>query len=104
MHAYQMLPVARSHMSVQTPGVPHARDVVRQSQCTRRREHLRVRTRVPDAEHMNICSGPQIRQLLFPGVPNARPDKGMLELQRTFKVGHLRAGNPGGLMPPQRVP
>lgn len=28
----------------------------------------------------------QIRQLLFPGVPNMKHDKGSLELQRTFKV------------------
>jgi len=30
--------------------------------------------------------GVQIRQLLFPGVPNMKADKGFLELQRTFKV------------------
>ena len=31
----------------------------------------------------------QIRQLLFPGVPNMKADKGRLELQRTFKVAFL---------------
>ncbi len=31
----------------------------------------------------------QIRQLLFPGVPNMKADKGRLELQRTFKVASL---------------
>ncbi|KAK9839857.1 hypothetical protein WJX81_006741 [Elliptochloris bilobata] len=42
--------------------------------------------RVPAAEQMNICSGPQIRQLLFPGVPNRKPDAGNLEMERVFKV------------------
>ncbi len=28
----------------------------------------------------------QIRQLLFSGVENTKPDKGKLELERTFKV------------------
>ena len=65
---------------------------VADQEAAKRRFREWVRTRVPDAEHMNICSGPQIRQLLFPGVPNAKPDKGTLELQRTFKVGccHFR--------------
>ena len=29
----------------------------------------------------------QIRQLLFPGVPNRKPDAGNLEMERAFKVG-----------------
>lgn len=28
----------------------------------------------------------QIRQLLFPGVPNRKPDAGNLEMERAFKV------------------
>lgn len=36
---------------------------------------------------MNVGSGAQIRQLLFAGVPNSRPDKQEeLELERIFKV------------------
>ena len=43
--------------------------------------------RVPDAEQMNIGSGPQIRQLLFAGLPNAKNDQSeKLELERVFKV------------------
>ena len=29
----------------------------------------------------------QIRQLLFPGVPNRKADAGNLEMERAFKVG-----------------
>ena len=29
----------------------------------------------------------QIRQLLFPGVPNRKPDAGNLDMERAFKVG-----------------
>lgn len=36
---------------------------------------------------MNVGSGAQIRQLLFAGVQNQKPDKGSLELERVFKVG-----------------
>ena len=45
-----------------------------------------VEARVPAAQHMNVGSGAQVRQLLFAGVPNQRPDKGELELERSFKV------------------
>ena len=49
-----------------------------------------ARSRVPDAEFMNVGSGPQIRQLLFAGVANANsgPDKkeDFLELERVFKA------------------
>jgi hypothetical protein len=31
-------------------------------------------------------SAAQIRQLLFPGVPNQKHDKGELEMERSFKV------------------
>ncbi|BDA48148.1 probable DNA polymerase I at C-terminar half [Coccomyxa sp. Obi] len=48
-----------------------------------------VRTKVPDAEYMNICSGPQIRQLLYSGVENMKADKGRLELERTFKAPNV---------------
>ena len=36
----------------------------------------------------------QIRQLLFPGVPNMKAEKGKLELQRTFKVSLLPSPHP----------
>ncbi|KAK9806725.1 hypothetical protein WJX72_000669 [[Myrmecia] bisecta] len=46
--------------------------------------------KVPDAAHMNICSGPQIRQLLFPGVPNGKdPKKGSVEMERQFKIPNV---------------
>ncbi len=60
---------------------------VEDQEAAKRRFREWVRTRVPDAEWMNICSGPQIRQLLFAGVPNAKGgDKGSVDLQRTFKA------------------
>lgn len=46
--------------------------------------------KVAGAQHMNVGSGAQIRQLLFAGVQNQKPEKGTLETERTFKVGkHL---------------
>lgn len=36
---------------------------------------------------MNVGSGAQIRQLLFAGVQNQKPEKGFLEVERIFKVG-----------------
>lgn len=50
-----------------------------------------AQTKVAAAEHMNIGSGPQIRQMLFAGASNEKPDKGELELERAFKVGLLTA-------------
>merc|ERR1719321_1440860 len=54
---------------------------------------------VPDAAFMNVGSGPQIRQLLFAGVPNQKPDLGDLEVSRTFKIpnttGHIEPGREG---------
>jgi len=44
-------------------------------------------SKVPGAENMNVGSGTQIRQLLFAGVQNQKPEKGSLELERVFKVG-----------------
>jgi len=44
-------------------------------------------SKVPGAENMNVGSGAQIRQLLFAGVQNQKPEKGSLELERVFKVG-----------------
>jgi hypothetical protein len=41
---------------------------------------------VPDARHMNVTSGLQIRQLLFSGTPNQVSSKGSLEWERVFKV------------------
>ena len=43
-------------------------------------------SKVPGAENMNVGSGAQIRQLLFAGVQNQKPEKGSLELERVFKV------------------
>jgi len=43
-------------------------------------------SKVLGAENMNVGSGAQIRQLLFAGVQNQKPDKGSLELERVFKV------------------
>ncbi|KAL0051060.1 hypothetical protein WJX82_001248 [Trebouxia sp. C0006] len=43
-------------------------------------------SKVPGAENMNVGSGAQIRQLLFAGVQNQKPDKGSLELERVFKA------------------
>ena len=37
---------------------------------------------------MNVGSGAQIRQLLFAGVQNQKPEKGNLEFERVFKVCH----------------
>lgn len=42
--------------------------------------------KVPGAEHMNVGSGTQIRQLLFAGVENQKPEKGVLEQEKVFKV------------------
>ena len=42
--------------------------------------------KVPGAKHMNVGSGAQIRQLLFAGVENQKPEKGTLEDERVFKV------------------
>ncbi len=42
--------------------------------------------KVPGAELMNVGSGAQIRQLLFAGVQNQKPEKGSLETERVFKV------------------
>lgn len=40
-----------------------------------------------DRDAVCMSSSPvQIRQLLFSGVENMKPDKGQLELERTFKV------------------
>ena len=44
--------------------------------------------RVPGAQHMNVGSGAQIRQLLFAGVENQKPEKGVLEHEKVFKVSH----------------
>lgn len=44
-------------------------------------------SKVAGAENMNVGSGAQIRQLLFAGVQNQKPEKGSLELERVFKVG-----------------
>ena len=44
---------------------------------------------VQGAEHMNVCSGAQVRQLLFAGAPNSKfPDDAdkRLELVRAFKA------------------
>lgn len=41
---------------------------------------------VPDAEYMNVNSGPQVLQLLFGGVPNRSSGKPGVPLERTFKV------------------
>lgn len=50
-----------------------------------------ARTKVPDAAHMNVGSGQQVRQLLFAGIPNNNPAKNeTLELSRVFKVSLLR--------------
>ena len=41
------------------------------------------------AEHMNVCSGAQVRQLLFAGAPNSKAPEDAskrLELSRIFKV------------------
>ena len=49
---------------------------------------------VHGAEHMNVCSGTQIRQLLFAGAPNNKaPDDATkrLELTRVFKVRQPQA-------------
>lgn len=43
-------------------------------------------TLVEDARYMNVTSGPQIRQLLFAGVPNKNKDGETLEMERVFKV------------------
>ena len=47
---------------------------------------------VRGAEHMNVCSGAQVRQLLFAGAANGKapddPSK-RLELSRIFKVRQL---------------
>ncbi len=48
-------------------------------------------SKVPGAENMNVGSGAQIRQLLFAGVQNQKPEKGSLELERVFKVGLLHS-------------
>ena len=45
--------------------------------------------RVPGAVYMNVGSGAQIRQLLFAGVQNQRPEKGTLETERVFKVRQM---------------
>ena len=45
-------------------------------------------SKVPGAENMNVGSGAQIRQLLFAGVQNQKPEKGNLEFERVFKVSH----------------
>lgn len=42
--------------------------------------------RVPGAQYMNVGSGAQIRQLLFAGVQNQKPEKGVLEHEKVFKV------------------
>ena len=44
--------------------------------------------RVPGAHHMNVGSGAQIRQLLFAGVENQKPEKGVLEHEKVFKVSY----------------
>ena len=41
---------------------------------------------VPDAEYMNVNSGPQVLQLLFGGVPNRSHGKPGVPLERIFKV------------------
>lgn len=41
---------------------------------------------VEGARYMNVTSGPQIRQLLFAGVPNKNKDHETLEMERVFKV------------------
>lgn len=41
---------------------------------------------VPGARHMNVCSGAQIRQLLFANIPNNKDDTKQLEDTRKFKV------------------
>ena len=46
--------------------------------------------RVPGAQYMNVGSGAQIRQLLFAGVQNQKPEKGTLETERVFKVRHMQ--------------
>ncbi|KAL0038670.1 hypothetical protein WJX79_002562 [Trebouxia sp. C0005] len=43
-------------------------------------------SKVPGAENMNVGSGAQIRQLLFAGVQNQKPEKGFLEVERIFKA------------------
>ena len=54
---------------------------------------------VPDAAYMNVGSGAQIRQLLFAGVPNQKPDLGDLEATRSFKIpnttGYVEPGREG---------
>ena len=54
---------------------------------------------VPDAAFMNVGSGAQIRQLLFAGVPNQKPDLGDLEASRSFKIpnttGYVEPGREG---------
>ena len=41
---------------------------------------------VPGARHMNVCSGAQVRQLLFANIPNNKDSKKTLEDTRKFKV------------------
>ena len=50
--------------------------------------------RVPGAQYMNVGSGHQIRQLLFAGVDNQKPEKGVLEHEKVFKVSHDRCVKP----------
>ena len=52
---------------------------------------------VRGAEHMNVCSGAQVRQLLFAGAPNSKfPDDAdkRMELTRAFKVRQPSTATP----------
>lgn len=51
-------------------------------------------SKVPDAQYMNVGSGPQVLQLLFAGTPNRLEKKPGVPLSRTFKV-------PNQLPPPE---
>ena len=41
---------------------------------------------VPGARSMNVCSGAQVRQLLFANIPNNKTKEGAIEDARIFKV------------------
>lgn len=75
------MPAFREHLAV-----AQKRALLDQQEAQERFKEW-AKSRVPDAEFMNVGSGTQIRQLMFAGVPNNRTDKREnLEMERAFKA------------------
>jgi DNA polymerase I len=68
----------------------HLAEAERQAIADQERAQTRFRqwasALVPDAQYMNVGSGPQVSQLLFGGATNRIANKPGIPLQRTFKV------------------